>query len=357
VEVVDVDDATESIAVENQGTDPAREGVSFTSWAFVLAGLDAGLAIEDLLTHLDLGEERWQRADEALNQALLDDVEAGGTLSETLDEAMRAARRSWTRAIPPLDVDLRAWLDFFRAWAADEAPVAFLDARGMRAADIHRLQEHWSARLVDDPSLRRDALAILEAPPGPVPEPHPEPLRLIQERPDPVGPDQTAPRVARARRAALPFAPGNPAPLPPPLSVPLPPPRHAEQRTRPDEMRVAPQGVMLEPALPFATPTDAPVEAEAPAHDASGDVGSSTTSDTGDPVNQFTVQRYADLCMDLFESTDGEEGVLRKYGITALQKAEVDAYWTQRMSADTALWLAWDRACAERRAANAEASL
>jgi len=120
---------------------------------------------------------------------------------------------------------------------------------------------------------------------------------------------------------------------------------------------VAPQGVALEPALPFATPVHVAVEAEAPAHDASGESGSSTTSDNGDPVYQFTVQRYADLCMDMFESTDGEEGVLRKYGINALQKAEVDAYWTQRMSADIALWLAWDRACAERRAARAEASL
>ena len=69
-------------------------------------------------------------------------------------------------------------------------------------------------------------------------------------------------------------------------------------------------------------------------------------------MGDFTVQRYADLCVDLIESPDREEDILRKYGITSWQKAELDAYWTQKMSEDTTIRLAWDRACTERRAAD-----
>lgn len=75
-----------------------------------------------------------------------------------------------------------------------------------------------------------------------------------------------------------------------------------------------------------------------------------------DPVVQFTVQRYAHLCMDLIEPADGEESFLQKYGITASQRAELDAYWTPKMSEDTTIWLALDLDFAERRAAEVEAS-
>ncbi len=331
------------------------EGVSFRAWAFVLAGVDAGLALEDLLAHVDVGEEQWHLADEAFNEALLDDVEGGGTLSELLDEAMVEARSSWTRPIPPLDVVLRAWLDFQRAWAADQHPIAFLEARGMRASDIHRLHAHWTARLTEDPTLRAEALEILEAPLGPVPEPHPEPPRLVSARIDPVETGQTAPRAARAGRA-LPFTEGDAAPPPPSLSVPIPPPRSARHRSRGDKTRVARPGSDLETSLPFVALADVKAPTEEPTSlDAEGEAGTRATVEVGDPVGEFTVQRYADLCVDLIESADQEAGILRKYGITALQKAEVDAYWTQKMSEDITTWLAWDRACAERRAADEDA--
>ena len=163
------------------GAPPALHGVPFDVWGFVLAGLGDGLPLEELLAHVGVDEGRWMLADAAFNEALVDDVEAGGTLSDALDEAMREARTRWTRAIPPLDVELRAWLDFYRAWAEADAPLEYLRARGLRATDIHRLQAHWRARLAEAPALRAEALAILEAPPGPVPELHPEPARLLHQ--------------------------------------------------------------------------------------------------------------------------------------------------------------------------------
>ncbi len=287
-----------------------EEGVSFKAWAFVLAGQDAGLAREDLLAHLDIGEEQWHLADEALNEALLDDVEAGGTLSERLDEAMVEARSSWTRPIPPLDVELRAWLDFHRAWAAEQDPIAFLQARGMRASDIHRLHAHWTTRLAEDEALRAEALAILEAPPGPVREPHPKPPRLVPTRIEPVATERTAPRATRAGRA-LPFTDGDAAPAPPSLLVPLPPPRGAPRRNRADETRVARPGTDVGPSLPFVAPADRTAPAEEPTSlDAECETGSHAKAEVGDPVGEFSVERYADLCVDLIESADHEERIL-----------------------------------------------
>jgi hypothetical protein len=42
--------------------------------------------------------------------------------------------------------------------------------------------------------------------------------------------------------------------------------------------------------------------------------------------------------------------VKSRYGITAAEKLALDVYWTQKMAEDTTTWLAWERACAERRA-------
>ena len=349
------------------GAHVVHEGVSFQAWAFVLAGLDAGLAIEDLLAHLDLdlSAARWHRADEAFNEALLDDVEAGGTLSERLDDAMRGARRSWTRPIPPLDADLRSWLDFFRAWAVDGDPIAFLGARGLRASDMHRLHEQWTARLAADRTLQAEAFAILEAPPGLVPETHPEPARLVTVLSDHGGgPDQTRPCRASAGHSALPFVAGEPAPAHPPLSValPPPPPRSATPHARAEDTRVmSSDGGDRVPTLPFAQRAEGttvvdppPPVGDAPPPVDDGVPGLLVRSDDFDPRRDFSVQRYAELCVDLIEAAGEEEAVLRRYGITALQKAELDAYWTETMSGDTTTWLAWDRACAERRAANVE---
>ncbi len=353
--------ATHMGPAEYHGAEQEHEGVSFRAWGFVLAGLDAGLRLEDLLTHLDLGEERWRRADEAFNEALLDDVEAGGTLSEQLDCAMRAARRSWVRPVPPLDADLRSWLDFFRAWANDRDPIAFLGAHGLRASDMHRLHEQWTVRLREDPALQVQALAILEAPPGPVPEPLPEPPRLVAAVADDAEePDGTLPSRARAARSALPFVDGEPAPAHPRLSValPVPPPRNAAPRARADETRVVALNACDDGAvLPFVPPVDAADPMDPPSPPGRDDaIGALEHAEERDPVRDFPVQRYAQLCVDLIESPDGEDPVLRRFRITALQKAEVDAYWTQRMRDDTAVWLAWDRACAERRAAKAAAT-
>jgi hypothetical protein len=87
-----------------------------------------------LLAHRELDEVRWEAASAAFDEDMLDDVEGNGALTDEL-----AARASWTRAIPPLDEDMRAWLDFYRAFATTEALLDLLDEHGLRPADILRL--------------------------------------------------------------------------------------------------------------------------------------------------------------------------------------------------------------------------
>jgi hypothetical protein len=91
---------------------------------------------------------------------------------------MADARRRWDRPLPPLDEDLRAWLDFERTLALETEPDKFLSRMRMRPADIPRLQALWAERLHADPALSAQALAILSEEPGLVRAPAAAPARL-----------------------------------------------------------------------------------------------------------------------------------------------------------------------------------
>ncbi len=327
---------------------PGRHGVSFEMWGFVLAGRGDGLPLEELLAYVGVDEGRWTLADAAFNEALVDDVETGGALSEALDEAMHEARKRWTRAIPPLDVELRAWLDFYRAWAASEAPLEYLRTRGLRATDIHRLQAHWRARLAEAPALRAEALAILAAPPGPVPEAHPEPARLLGAPVEDGGAERTAAR-GRPTRDALPFAEGEAAPAHPRLSVPLPPSPAVADRRSVELTRAAIRVPDLDAVLPFMPPCAAGDLPAVNRGEPPPDAAASLAWADGEGPEEFGIERYAALCIDLTESAIGHDELLRKYGLTAARKLALDTYWTQKMAEDSAVWLAWDRACTARR--------
>lgn len=119
-------------------------------------------------------------------------------------------------------------------------------------------------------------------------------------------------------------------------------------------------------ALPFSPPVDEASKESTPfvppelsealpvlASPVGGDESGEPEPDAGpngSPMD-FTVERYAALCVDLIESAGDNNEVLTEYGITAAQKRALDEYWTQKMTQDTTIWLAWDRASAERRTA------
>jgi hypothetical protein len=322
-----------------------HHGVSFSQWAFVLAGLGDGLALEELLAHLELDEVRWEAASAAFDEDMLDDVEGYGALTDELDAAMVAARSSWTRAIPPLDEDLRAWLDFYRAFATAEAPMELLDEHGLRPADILRLQGLWNGRLADDAELRARTTEILGEAAGPLPIPRSEPARLLKKKPRAGGADETA--AARPRAGAqLPFAEGEPALAHPRLSVPLPLAAKMGKRLGVDETRVArSEGDVA--VLPFVAPRS---ELAPPEVEATRPPSEAPRAAAEEKRGALSVERYAALCADLIDEPDAHEVVLRRYGISAAEKLALDVHWTQQMAEDPGVWLAWDRATAQHRA-------
>jgi hypothetical protein len=134
--------------------------------------------MRDVLALAAVPAEVWPRAEEAWGERLLDDLEADGALSDALDASMVEAQKRWLRPLPPLDVDLRAWLDFERAWAFEVDGDAFLAERQMRPSDMTRLRALWSERQAQDPALQARALALLAEEPGPLRAPRPGPARL-----------------------------------------------------------------------------------------------------------------------------------------------------------------------------------
>lgn len=153
-------------------------GVSLEQYALVIAGRDDDLPVEAVLSLAQVSAETWALAQEAWEERLLDDLDADGPLAEDLQRRLAEARRRWPRPLPPLDSDLRAWLDFDRAWAGEVDGDAFLTRHSMRRADMARLHDLWSARLHDQPDLQRRALTILADEPGEPPVPRPEPATL-----------------------------------------------------------------------------------------------------------------------------------------------------------------------------------
>lgn len=156
-------------------------GVSLEQYAIIVAGRADDLPMEDLLALAEVLAEAWPPAEEAWGERLIEDLDADGPLAEELQARLAHARKRWSRPLPPLDSDLRSWLDFDRAWAREVDGDAFLARFAMRPSDMARLQELWSDRLRDDPELQRNALVILADEPGAPPVPKPEPA-TIQRR-------------------------------------------------------------------------------------------------------------------------------------------------------------------------------
>jgi hypothetical protein len=143
-----------------------------------LRGLEDGLPPAALFELARVVPSTWGAAQQAWEERILDDLEADGTLAERLEAEKARAMMSWKRPLPPLDQELRAWLDFLRTWAHEGDGQGFLAERGMHPSDIVRLQQLWTERMQQDPELQREALTILTEeprPPGPI---RPEPAAL-----------------------------------------------------------------------------------------------------------------------------------------------------------------------------------
>lgn len=137
--------------------------VSLDQYATVIAGLEDGLLLDDLLAFIGIPRAAWSLARERWEARVVADLAVGGALAEALEAAKVRALLSWPRPLPPLDDDLRAYLDFERAFAEAEDHDTFLTNLGLSAADPLRLLGIWSPRLTT-PDIAAQAVRMLAAP-------------------------------------------------------------------------------------------------------------------------------------------------------------------------------------------------
>lgn len=365
-------------------TEMAIDGVTLAQFAFVRAGLTDGLELHELLGFVRLDARVWEAAEEAWDEHVLDAIEDDPSFFEALDQATAEARTHWTRRIPPLDEDLRAWFDFLQAWMGHADPVAFLEEMKLGVADLAHLHRLWSDRLAGDAKLRADALRVLGDERREPPVPAPERPRLIRTGPAPRGSDGRTAAVVQARGQALPFAEGEPGPLPPPLAVPLPR-RKRPRATAPglDDTRLG-GAQSAEMALPFMASTaslsaamEVPI-AKTPAPPARvlcGETDEPTLEITDPEATtamelpsgrviplaeaferapataepMLTIELHARLVAELTTGAEVNE-LLVRHGLTPETKHSEDERWARALNRDPELQRQWMHAFEEARA-------
>ncbi|WP_437285491.1 hypothetical protein [Sorangium sp. So ce406] len=250
--------------------DPEIAGVALSAYAAVLAYVAEGVPLEQSLDHAAIPAAAWPQVEATWSARLAESAMVDGALIDACDEHRLAAQAHVDRKVPPLDTELRSWLDFFRAFTAAEDPLGFLQARGLSEGDVFRLLGVWHERIAADEGVRNEATALLAAAPGPPPEVRPEPpsLKASTRRPRRAAEVQAKQRTAsvvlsettlplsKVSEPVLPFLQPSSAPAVSPPS----PPRAPVVRKGLDQQTALVLPGPIAPALPFAR--GAPRESE-----------------------------------------------------------------------------------------------
>jgi hypothetical protein len=249
--------ATHMTTRENEETEPMLHSVSLPQYAAVQAGLAEGLELDLILESEGIRAASWPEAEGAWSDALLVDLGRNGPLHELFDRHLAEAQDRYGRRIPPLDEELRPWLDFVRRWSIDPEPLALLTRLGLRPSDMIRLHRAWSRRLAGDPTLAKTAKDILETDPGELPAPRPEPT--VPARPAPARLAADAPAGKLSERGADSTATGQDDEPRMFVALPHEPPEVALDAAtppgpKPGEQSPAPPPEALEETAPVTAP-------------------------------------------------------------------------------------------------------
>jgi hypothetical protein len=292
--------------------DPVVDGVPLSAFAAVRAFTVEGIPLETSLAHVGIASQSWP-AVEAAWEGRLAKGEATDDrgLADAYAEHLTAARAQVIRPLPPLDEDLRAWLDFMCAFGAGGDALGFLAARGMTESDVFRLLSIWKERLKDE-AVRKQYDEIAGSPPGPAPEVRPEPPRL-----DPSKAAAAPPLVAAPPAAPADVPAPEAQPTPPPFSMPLPVPEAATSQTV-----IPPPN--LQPPPPSVVP---PASSSAPP-----------------PDTRLMLMSYASMVAEIAVAPEQKESVFAKYGLSdpALRDTERRA-WRARLEANPEEFEEWEK--------------
>ncbi len=304
-------------------------GVRLDKYASVHAAVGDGFPLPAVLQHEGIAVEAWDAIETAWAKALLHSFKGEGHLVVAYDEQLLAAKDRMWRPTPPIDGDVRLWLDFFRHWAAAEDPMGFLARHRIGIGDFTRLHRYWSAKLEKDEALRREAFEALCIEPGPVPAVEPGPAVLPPPR-DPLGAVPSPPAALPSPAAA----PSTDATAPstedkatlPSLAVPLPP--------SPDGAQAPKEGVPRKSVAPApgraATPMPRSyqLEVDKPAASAA--------------AAKLTLATYASLCAELEVFPADADIAYGKYGLHDPAARNVErATWESHLASDTSAMAEW----------------
>jgi hypothetical protein len=246
--------------------------ISLAQYAAVLAGLAEGHQLGRILACEGISPASWPDAEEAWSDRIAHEAGAEKGLQAEFDEHLATAQDRYGRRLPPLDEDLRAFLDFRRRWSTDPDPPALLARLGLRVGEVARLSRLWSTRLASDPALAEQAQGILRDEPGELPVVTPVAVELPAAPRSPEGehaapPDDDEPTAEDELPAFAPVTSGEASDEPgetqadgleAPAIAAAPSPTAPARRPRPSFMIttafVAP---MSKPALPFRSGSDA----------------------------------------------------------------------------------------------------
>ncbi|KYF56951.1 hypothetical protein BE04_39550 [Sorangium cellulosum] len=367
--------------------DPEIAGVALSAYAAVLAYVAEGVPLEQSLDHAAIPVAAWPQAEATWSARLAESAMEDGALVEACDQHRLAAQAHVDRKVPPLDAELRAWLDFFRAFTAAEDPLGFLEARGLGEGDVFRLLGFWHERIAADEEVRNEATALLAAAPGPAPEVRPEPPTLkaptrrprraakgqAKQRTASVALSETTQPLSNISEPILPFL----QPVSAPAVSPPPPPRAPVVRKGLDEQTALAFPGPIAPALPFAG--RAPRESERgappsqdpalpPAAGAAPGLVEQATSEVfaiakqtlpfaesapspAAPGPRLSLEDYVTMLAEIAASPAAERATIVRYGLTPEGKRDEDSAWMARFAADPRLrvkWLDELRAAGER---------
>jgi hypothetical protein len=202
-------------------------GVALAQYAAIQAALAEPFPLADVLAAEHLDESVWADADLAWTEQLVADA----ALLARYETELAAAEDRLTRAVEPLEGDVRAWVAFLAAMATAPSSGELLAQHGLGPNDLSRLRRGWDRRMKENPSLEKRA-AELRKSPGRVPpvraaepalrpsgaKPPTPPEEAAEEPPAAPMEEKDAVRLREHRRFAT--RPGLGSEMPPPKGAP-----------------------------------------------------------------------------------------------------------------------------------------
>lgn len=142
--------------------------ITLQQYAAILAGVAEGHQLARVLAREGVEPARWPDAEEAWSDRVAREGGVDSRLLTELDEHLAAAQDRYGRRLPPIDEDLRAFLDFRHHWTTNPDPRLLLASTGVRLDEVARLSRIWSVRLAASAELAGQAQKILGDEPGPM---------------------------------------------------------------------------------------------------------------------------------------------------------------------------------------------